>query len=405
MIEQSTLTNGVRVITDYRENAATNAVSIWLLNGSRHQQPHENGYAHFLEHLLFKGTPQYNAKQLADIFEAMGGQVNAQTGRELTGFYGTVPNASATELLGLLCEMLTQPRFSQQDVNVEKEIVLQEMAMVKDDPEEVLLETTTAAVWPQHPIGWPILGDETCIQSATDKQLKHYLASILQGSRIYVSCVGGISHQDIIDACNTLVNIPQGDRPASPAPQFQHKNSQLQYGIAQSCLQWDMPAFAPTSKNYPALVVCNHLLGGGTNSRLFQTVREERGLVYGIQSHLEIYSDCGLWSIQTACDPKNRQACYEEVERCCEALLTDGPSEKEMDITRRFIKASLILESENLEATMERLARESIYLNEIDSLEERLDKIDRVKPADVVSVLNTAWKQRAYGELNPEKIT
>ena len=402
MIEQSTLANGVNIISDYRKDLPASAISVWLFNGSRHQSPQQNGYAHFLEHLLFKGTHTHSAKQLADAFESMGGQINAQTGRELTGFYGTVPSQSSAELLALLTDMLTQPRFNEHDINVEKDIVLQEMAMVKDDPEEVLVEATTAQVWPEHAIGWPILGDEQLIRCATSTDLHAYLGTLLQGKRIWVSSAGGTSHQDLINACKPLEQLPTGSLPQSLAPTFKRKNTQLQYGIAQSCLQWDMPALPPTHAQFPALVLCNHLLGGGSNSRLFQSVREQRGLVYGIQSHLEIYSDCGLWSIQTSCDPENKQACYEEVERCCEQLITEGPSEDEMDITRRFIKASLILESQNLEATMERLVRDALYLNKIDRLEERLTKIDRVTSEDIVSMIKAAWQQRAFGELTPE---
>ena len=403
MIKQSTLSNGVNIITDYRSDAPINAVSIWLFNGSRHQTQAQNGYAHFLEHLLFKGTPQYNAKQLADIFESMGGQINAQTGRELTGFYGTVPSQASTELLGILCDMLMHPRFNDQDVDVEKEIVLQEMAMVKDDPEEVLIEATTANVWPNHPIGWPILGDEQLIRSTKSQDLHKYLHTLLQGPRIWISSVGGTTHQDIINACKSLETVSNGSLPHSQAPQFTCQNTKLRYGLAQSCLQWDMPAIPANHADYPALVVCNHLLGGGTNSRLFQSVREKRGLVYGIQSHLEIYSDCGLWSIQTSCDPENRQDCFDEISHCCEKLIDEGPSASELEVTRHFIKASLILESQNLETTMERLVRESIYLDKIDSLEKRLERIDRVTPEEVAAILKKAWQQRAYGELSPEQ--
>ncbi len=403
MIEISTLSNGIHVISDYQDSAAASAVGIWLLNGSRHQNKDQNGYAHFLEHLFFKGTHTHSARQLADAFETMGGQINAQTGRELTGLYGTVPNAHVEALLGLLGAMLMQPRFNAQDVSVEKEIVLQEMAMVKDDPEEVLIETTTSRVWPRHPMGWPILGEEEVILSATEQSLHSYLKNILQGQRLWVVSAGGTSHELLLKACHSLEQIPQGCPPHPSAPRYTQTNSVLRYGIAQSCLQWDMPAVHYTHPEFPAFVLGNHLLGGGSNSRLFQEVRETRGLVYGIQSHLEIYSDCGLWSIQTACDPENRRDCFNAIEQCCQKLIDEKPSQHEINIIRQHIKASLILEAQNLEANMERLAREAIYLKQIDSLETRLKKIDCITHEDVARVFEHSWSQRAYGELTPKE--
>ena len=402
MIEISTMSNGVHVITDYHDNAQASIVSLWLHNGSRHQLPDQNGYAHFLEHLLFKGTQSHTAKQLNDIFETMGGQINAQTGREITGFYGTVPNGDARELLSLLQDMLLEPSFNEHDVEIEKNIVLQEMAMVKDDPEEVLTETATANVWPNHPIGLPILGDTKQITNATTQDLHGYLDSVRCGNRLWIICVGGTPHDKVLEACKALETLSAGEAPHSASPIFTQKNTSLEYGLSQSCLQWDMPALAPDHDDYPTLVVANHLLGGGTNSRLFQKVREELGLVYGIQSHLEIYSDAGLWSITTACEPENKQACFDAAEQCCEDLLSQGATQHELDITRRYIKASIILENHNLEARMERLAREAIYLKRIDTIEERLAKIDNVTQEDISSILKSAWSIRAIGQLSPE---
>jgi len=230
MIEISTLSNGVHLVSDYQPDAVTASVSIWLHNGSRHQSDNQNGYAHFLEHLLFKGTHRHNAKQLADAFEAMGGQINAQTGRELTGFYGTVPKQDGSELLQMLIDMLLQPRFNDQDVEVEKEIVLQEMAMVADDPEEVLVEAATANIWPHNAMGWAILGDETQIRSACAEDLHRYRVLLLQGSRIWVVCAGGLAHEVVEKTCQDLAFLRQGTPPDAPTPIYTQHNTNLRYG-------------------------------------------------------------------------------------------------------------------------------------------------------------------------------
>ncbi len=401
MIKSTCLANGVHVVSKPVTNSTATAVGLWLLNGSRHQRPNESGYAHFLEHLIFKGTARYDALTLAGIFEAMGGQINAYTGRELTAFHGLVPNEEATTLLALFVEVLLTPRFDDHDIAVEQDVVLQEMAMVKDNPEEMLEEAAVARVWPDHPMGWPILGSPEQIQNATPDIIGGYLTQLLKGARIWIVATGAVEHAALERASKGLLSIKEGARPRVAPPTFTESQFTKRYGIAQSCLQWDMPALPVTDTRYPALVVTSNLLGGGTTSRLFQEIREQRGLVYGIHSHLELYSDCGLWSIQTSCEPERLDECREAVAASTERLLHSGPTQRELDITRRYLKASLTLGEQNLESSMERLARDAIYLKRHPTLEEQLARLDDVNATDVMNMLDDAWARRAYSELSP----
>lgn len=397
----SQLANGIVVASKPVPESHGSAVGVWLLNGSRHQTRSECGYAHFLEHVLFKGTAELDARALAARFEAMGGQINAHTGKELTAFHGFVPNAEAPALVRLFSSMLCSPRFTDQDVEIERDVVLQEIAMVKDSPEEVLDEDMQKALWPGHSMAWPILGDPQTLAALDAETLRQYLRKLLCGTRIWVVAAGGIDHGELERACADLATLPRGARPVVPPPTFTAAQVSNRYGIAQACLSWAMPGPTVNSPAYHAHVVANHILGGGTTSRLFQEIREDRGLVYGIHSQLEAYSDAGIWSIQTACEPEHHEECREAVERSTESLLARGPTAAEVDTTRRYARANLLLEQQNLETSMERLAREMIYLGRPISLEEHLSLLAAVTPDNVKECLEEAWVHRAFGKTTP----
>ena len=401
-VEMSQLDNGLRVVSTTIPGCTATAVGIWLHNGSRHQTPSQSGYAHFLEHVFFKGTRDMDVMQLARHFECMGGQVNAHTGKEFTALHGLVPNADAATLLRTLAAMLIEPRFTQSDVELEREVVLQEMAMVRDQPEELLEEDLVMHIWPGQPMGWPILGSAEIIGRLDSATLRLYLSSILCGRRLLVATIGGTPHADVINSCELLASLPAGIAPVVTPTIFHCQELRRHYGTAQACFSWAMPVPEFTDTTYPAHVIANHILGGGSTSRLFQEVREQRGLVYGIGSQLEMYSDSGVWSIQTACEPDHAQECETAVKESVERLRSEGPSKEELDITRKFARASLHLEQFNLEGAVERTAREMLYLGRTISLEEHLQRLDAVTAEDVRTVLDRAWSQRALGVTTPK---
>lgn len=397
----SELANGIVVASKPMPQSYGTAIGVWLLNGSRHQARSECGYAHFLEHVLFKGTAELDARALASRFEAMGGQINAHTGKELTAFHGLVPNQNATDLMKLFSSMLCSPRFTKKDVEIERDVVFQEMAMVKDNPEEVLEEDMAKALWPGHPMSWPILGDPEALDALSAETLHQYLRNILCGARIWIVAAGGVNHTELEHACAELATLPRGTRPTVNPPAFTAAQVEHRYGLAQACLAWAMPGPVVSSPAYHTHVVANHILGGGTTSRLFQEIREDRGLVYGIHSQLEAYSDAGVWGIQTACEPEHHEECREAVERTTESLLSRGPTHEELDTTLRFAQANLLLEQHNLETSMERLAKEIIYLGKPTSLDEHLSLLEAVSVENVRECLADAWATRAFGKTTP----
>ena len=402
MIEISHFDNGVTLAVNTLPHSDATAVGIWLLNGARHQRSDEIGCAHFLEHILFKGTQQLSTNALAQRFEAMGGHINAHTGRELTALHGLVPNQFAGELLGLFCEMLLTPRFNAKDVEIEKEVVLQEIAMVADDPEELLEEDLLRHCWPNHALGEPILGTKAAIETFSFDKLQRYLRHILCGRRILVVAMGGSTMTETRAACTRLSQLPEGTRPSIVAPNFQPAQLVRDYGVAQTCLHWLMPAPPVADDTAPQFIIANHILGGGVASRLFQEVREERGLVYGVQSNLDLYSDCGLWSIQTACEPENGAECRKAVEATVTRFFQSGPQKDELETTRSYVKSRLQLEQQNLEVAVERIARDIIYRDRVIEINEHIRRFDAVTAAEVMAALAEQWPRRGFAQTTPK---
>ena len=396
MINTTILANGIHVVTKRLLGHHSTALGLWLLNGSRHETAVQTGYAHFLEHLFFKGTEQLDGPSLGLRLEAMGGQINAHTGRELTALHGLVPKGDVPELLQILGGMLCRPRFDDHDVTLERQVILQEMAMVEDNPEEALEDRATSLAWPGHPLSQPILGRTEVIEQATAATLREYMRQHLSGERIWVVAAGDVEHDSLVKACRDLVQLPAGELSPQTSPQFTPGIHAITLHGEQSQLLWIMPIPAANADDHYARLVANHVLGGGVSSRLFQELRERRGLVYGIHSRLEFYSDVGTWSIHTACDPRHADACRDIVSATVEQLLQEGINERELEIARRHLGAGLVIDEDHPDSIMERLAREAIYLRRHPDFPERMERLNQVTAETSRSVLSDAWSRRLH---------
>jgi len=396
MINTTSLPNGVRIVSKRMPGHRSVALGVWLVNGARHESPTQGGYAHFLEHLFFKGTAQLDGTALALRLEAMGGQVNAHTGRELMALHGLVPKGDIAELLRIIIDMLCQPRFDNRDVSLERQVILQEMAMIEDNPEEALEDRVMALAWPDHPLGRPVLGRPETIEAADAAALHDYLRRQVSGGRVWVVAAGDVAHDALVTACQDLAALPPGNAPPQTPPRFTPGEHRVAIHGEQSQLLWVMPVPPAAAEPYYAHLVANHVLGGGVSSRLFQELRERRGLVYGIHSRLEFYSDGGTWSIQTACDPGHADECREAVRATVDDLLRGGSDDRELEIARRHLSASLMIDEDHPDSIMERLAREAIYLGHHPDFTERMHRLNAVTAEAVQAALAQAWERRLH---------
>lgn len=395
-IQQSRLANGVHVISHHVPGARSAAMGLWLLNGSRHETPEQHGWAHLLEHLFFKGCGSRDAAAIARLTDRWGGQVNAFTGRELTVLHGLVPAPRLGELAELLIDMVLDPRFDAADLHVEQGVVLQELAGIEDSPEEAVEVRAVEQAWPEHPMGRDILGTAASIRAASVDGLQAYRRAQLRGQRLAVIAVGAVDHQDLLAASAPLATLPPGARPRVAAPRFTGGRQREQRAGGQAHLLWAMPAPAGNAAALPVATLADHILGGGVSSRLFMTLRERLGLVYDIRSSLEIYSDSGLWLIQTACEPDAAARCEAAVEEIVRELWAGGPSAQELEDARDHVASVLALEHDALEAHMEHLAREHFYLGHHLDARARLAELQAVSTEAVRDLLQQSWEQRLH---------
>lgn len=401
-LQYSQLDNGVRIITQASPGHSSAALGIWLVNGTRHQAEEQTGYAHLLEHLVFRKTARFSGRHLSDRFEAMGGQINAETGRELTAYHGLVPGQNLPELLDLFISMLTEPGFTDKDLQVEREVVYQELGMLHDDPEEELEDYASEQVWRGHPMGSQILGNRESLARASSAGMHDYLAGILNPQSIHIVACGNVDHDQLVQACKPLGTLGlQGQALPLITPVFQPATKSLQQDHEQTHLLWVMPAHGACSKLRACQSLANHMLAGGVSSFLYQKIREELGLVYSIHSRIDVYSDCGLWMIQTSTHPENTRRCIEAIEQGIAEWIRNGPDHNELEQAREHVRSSLILENDDLEASMEMIAREYIYLGKVPELEDRLREYDALTKTDLQQVLDTAWQQRAFFRSGP----
>lgn len=393
-IQSQQFANGFTLITHVLPGARGAAIGLWLLNGSRHEAPKQHGYAHLLEHLFFKGAGERDAATIARLTDRWGGLVNAFTGRELTALHGLVPGAQAGALVELLVEMVLDPRFSDEDLKAEQGVIIQEMAGHADSPDEAVETRALELACGDNPMGRDILGTQACIEASSVRGLHRYRHQLLRGRRLALVAVGAIDPEALAAACAPLAALPEGRRPATTPPAFSHRDVEERHDSGQAHLVWVMPAPAAYGRDHAAGALCDHLLGGGASSRLFQQLRERQGLVYDVRSGIEAYADSGIWIIQTACRPRDLERCRRAVEAVLTELLEKGPQVAELDDAREHIGASLVLEYDHLEAHMERLAREYFYLGRHPTLSERLAEIEAVSTADVRGLLAGAWAAR-----------
>ncbi len=395
MAISTTVTDNCRLMTEYIPTVNTAAIGIWLQNGARYEKSSQTGYAHFLEHLLFKGTDRYSSKELSTRFEVMGGHINAETGRELTAFHGVVPKQYGTDLLALLLDMVTHTQFSDTDFLLERDVVLQELAMLKDDPEEALEDFSTEQVWGQHSMGKQILGTVDSLKQADRSSFTQYMRHVVSAHKLCIVAVGNVDQASLESLCRDI-DLVIAEPLAIPAPEYKPLQAQLDNDAEQKHLLWLMPAVGYHHPQQATYEIANHMLAGGYDSRLYQVLREQLGLVYSIHSRNDHYSDTGLWFVQTNTDMENTDKTIQAVENTIKQLIDEGPSQQELDFTRQHLQSALILESDDLDSKMDTIAQDIIYTGRIISLEEQLDGYSQVTTNDIQDVISRAWNQVSF---------
>jgi len=384
------LDNGVRVVTERMPTLKSVTVGVWVNTGSRDEQPSQAGYSHFIEHMLFKGTRKRSSAEISREIDALGGEMNAFTSRETTTYYVKVLDQQLERALELLSDLFHHSCFAPKEIEKEKQVVLEEIRMVQDDPEDLVQELHMGQVLGRHPLGRSILGREKTIRGLRRQDLLNYIETSYDPGQTVVSIAGNFDQAklDLLVARYfgkgraAKTNQANGRRPPEVHGGVLLKKKRLEQ--VHLCL--GLKGVAAGHQDRYALYALNSVLGGSVSSRLFQEVREKRGLVYSIYSFLSGYSDGGMITVYAATRPKEVDRVVDLVCREIRKIVIKGVERKELERAKIQMKGSLMLSLESSHSRMNKLAKDELTHGRHVSLGDMLGQIDRVNEEQVFSM-------------------
>ncbi|MCV7300224.1 insulinase family protein [Mycobacterium barrassiae] len=402
-MRRTVLPGGLRVVTEYIPSVHSASVGVWVDVGSRDEGPSVAGAAHFLEHLLFKSTPTRTAVDIAQAVDAVGGELNAFTTREHTCYYAHVLDTDLELAVDLVADVVLRGRCAAEDVEIERDVVLEEIAMRDDDPEDTLGDVFLSAMFGSHPVGRPVIGSAKSIAAMTRTQLHSFHMRRYTPERMVVAVAGNVEHDEVV----TLVRehfgprLVRGRKPVPPRkgtgrvtgrPTLELVNrdaeqTHLSLGVRTPGRHWE---------HRWALSVLNTALGGGLSSRLFQQIRETRGLAYSVYSTVDTFADGGALSIYAACLPERFPEVVRVTADVLEEVARDGITETEYRIAKGSLRGGLVLGLEDSGSRMNRIGRSELNYGTHRSIEDTLAKIEAVT-LDEVNAVARKLLSRQYG--------
>jgi predicted Zn-dependent peptidase len=403
--EITTLKNGLRVISQHMKETEAVTIEIWTGVGSRHEKPEQNGISHFLEHMAFKGTTTRNAKQIAEDFDNIGGHLNAHTSREHTVFFAKVLKEDFEEAAGLLADILQNSIFDQRELELERNVVLQEIAMTNDTPDDILFDYYQAAAFKEQPIGRPILGPAKLVSNFTRENLISYIDEHYTASNLILSVAGNVTHAKVVKfAENALSSIKKGKVSTRQAANYNGGEHREKRELEQVHLVMGFQGLSYLDESTYDLQLLSCVLGGGMSSRLFQEIRENRGLAYTVSSFHSNYHDTGTFSVYSATSPDK---VGELVGAVCNELkkATDSITEAELKKAKSQFKASILMSQESSSTRADTIGRRLMCYGRYISTAEILEKINAVKVSSLSAMMErilTTSKPTvaAIGDLN-----
>jgi predicted Zn-dependent peptidase len=386
------LDNGVRVVTERMPTLKSVTVGVWVNTGSRDEQPSQAGYSHFIEHMLFKGTRKRSSSEISREIDVLGGEMNAFTSRETTTYYVKVLDQQLERALELLSDLFHHSCFAPKEIEKEKQVVLEEIRMVQDDPEDLVQELHMGQVLGRHPLGRSILGREKTIRGLRRQDLLNYIKARYDPGQTVVSIAGNFEQAKL----DLLVARYFGKGRAAKAPHTNGRRPPDVHGgvllkkkrLEQVHLCLGLKGVAAGHQDRYALYALNSVLGGSVSSRLFQEVREKRGLVYSIYSFLSGYSDGGMITVYAATRPNEVDRVVDLVCREVRRIGIKGVERKELERAKIQMKGSLMLSLESSHSRMSKLAKDELTYGRHTSLDNMLAHIDRVGMEQVHNVGN-----------------
>ncbi len=378
----TTLPSGLTVVTDAMPHLKTASIQVSFGVGGRDERPDEHGISHLLEHMAFKGTTKRTPRGLAEEIEAVGGDLNAATASENTSYYAKVLGEDLPVAIDILSDILTDPQFHPEELVKEKNVIVQEIGAAEDDPDDVVTDHFIAAAYPGQPLGRSILGTPQAVRSATPDKLRAYMGRSYSASRAVVAAAGAVDHDRIADAvASAFDKLPRAAPPPSEPARYQGGATTIARPLEQTNLVFGFEGMSYRDPDIYAVGVFNNLLGGGLSSRLFQDVREDRGLCYEIHSFHWSYGDTGIFGISAGTDPGDAVDLMSLTLDVLHATV-DGATEAEVGRAKAQMKVGLLGALESSSSRTDQMARQLLVFGRTLDLDEIVAKIDAVTVED-----------------------
>jgi predicted Zn-dependent peptidase len=390
-IRRTELGSGLRVLTERMPGVRSVALGFWVLAGSRDEPPPISGSSHFLEHLLFKGTKTRSARDIAEAFDAVGGDVNAFTAKEYTCFYSRIRDRDLPMAVDHLSDMLQRSVLRETDFESEKRVILEEINIHEDTPDDLIHDLFTETLWPKHPLGRPVLGTKRSIRSATRDQVRRFYRKHYVTGNLVVVAAGNLQHEQLLDLLSSSMetghvrregpgtwNVRKAGRPPAPSGRTVVKKRDTEQ--AHICV--GTSGLSRTDPDRFAFGVVNNAIGGGMSSRLFQEVREKRGLAYSVYSYHSMYAEAGIFSAYAGTTPARAKAVLSIVRAQIEEVAEKGLAPEEFERAKGHMRGSLVLSLEDPGGRMSRLGKSEISHGESLTVNQLLARIAAVTPED-----------------------
>ncbi|MFZ3044929.1 MAG: pitrilysin family protein [Desulfatirhabdiaceae bacterium] len=383
--KKTVLDNGVRILTRDMPHVRSVSMGIWVNMGSRDESDTENGLSHFIEHMIFKGTEKRSAFDIARAFDAIGGYTNAFTSMENTCFHARVMDSHSETMIDILTDIFLNPAFSPENIERERPVILQEIGMVEDTPDEYVHMLAGETFWGGHPLGRSILGSRENIFRFDSDKLRQFFKTAYTPSRTLIAAAGHIDHDQLVDRIGPLfdraVSEPTVDN--VPPSLVQSRMDIHEKDLEQAHICISARGLAITDEKRYTLSMLNTLLGGNMSSRLFQSIREQRGLAYSVYSFVSSYSDAGMFGVYAGVDSANVSETINLILQELQRIKKEAPDLNDMKNAREFTKGSLLLSSESNDNQMVRLAQGEFYFGRSTSMDEIFSEIDSVTSTDI----------------------
>jgi predicted Zn-dependent peptidase len=388
-IERTDLPSGLTVVTESIPGARSASFGCWVRVGARDESTELAGASHFLEHLLFKGSEARSGREISEAIEAVGGELNAHTAHEHTAFYARVPASAAAVGLDLLGEVLTAPAFDDDDVESERQVILEELHLAEDEGDDRVLSLAHEVLWGEHPLGREVLGSIESIGAMDEATIRAFFERHYHPANLVLVAAGAVDHQAVV-AAGDRFRGEAGSRPARSAPDatFPGGRSAALHSpldVAHLAVVW--PGVAADDGDRYAVAVANQILGGGLSSRLFQEIREDRGLAYSVFSSISAYSDAGSLVAYAGTSPDRGREVADLIRSLAADLAARGVTEREWEVARGYLEGAAQLSLEDSASVMARLGNHVCARGTVVPIAEQLDRLRAVTVADVDAAL------------------